>query len=261
MEINEQILKYEPSRHSVYELLAYFQGFSNIKLKTEEKAGFFLVKTEPYLDSLYNYAHFIGQSLSASDLKSLSAFFEPNSFRVKIPVEKDNPEVFLAQGFKFKDLSCSMQAAGLKEREIDLACPEEIRISSLSDEKSWTDFKNIFCEAFEKREEEYEAKFGFLKKLLFNKTEKHLRFFLVYENNIPLSAGAYYAFDKFSIENIGTLKIARGRGLAGLMLRFLLLKAKELGYDEACLVASQEAKSLYQKLGFAVLSESNTYIK
>ena len=41
--------------------------------------------------------------------------------------------------------------------------------------------------------------------------DTHINVFVLYENNIAVATGAYYAFDKFSIENIGTRNESRGK--------------------------------------------------
>jgi predicted GNAT family acetyltransferase len=50
----------------------------------------------------------------------------------------------------------------------------------------------------------------------------------LYENEKPVATGAYYAFDTFSIENIGTLPEARGKGYAQIIVKKLLQEAKKL---------------------------------
>ena len=89
---------------------------------------------------------------------------------------------------------------------------------------------------------------------------KHIKVFVLYENDKPVSTGAYYAFDKFSIENIGTIKSARNRGYAHLIMQILLQEAKKLNYCEACLVASEAGSRVYKKVGFKILAKTNTYI-
>jgi predicted GNAT family acetyltransferase len=50
----------------------------------------------------------------------------------------------------------------------------------------------------------------------------------VYENEVPVATGAYYAFDTLSIENIGTLPAARGKGYAQIIVKKLLQEARKL---------------------------------
>ncbi len=261
MEINKALLDVDPSRYTVYQLLDYVKDKVKIELIQKYEDNLFLFKTEPYLDSLYNYAHILDDKFRVEDLALIKDFFNGDAFRIKTLADKNSADILLNAGFTLRDSGYAMRVSGLKSLSVNYSLPEEAKIEAVTTESSWDDFGIIFSEAFDKTTAEFDQKFGFLKKFVLDKQEKQLNFFLLYENGIPVSSGGYYAFDNFSIENIGTLKTARGHGYAGLMIKFLLQEAKKLGYDEACLVGSEMAVSIYQKAGFEILSKNNTFIK
>jgi GNAT superfamily N-acetyltransferase len=260
MEISRRLAKIDPSRSTVYQLLDYIKDEVKIKLIQQETDNLFLIKTEPYVDSLYNYAHVLGKGFGADELVVINDFFGKDYFRIKTPANNTYADFLSNNGFTLRDTGYTMLAADLKNQNISYHLPVGVRIEAVTTEDAWKDFGIIFSQAFNKQIFEYEQKFGFLKRFALDKQEKNLRFFLLYENDIPVSSGGCYAFDKFSIENIGTLQTARGRGYAGLMVNFLLNEARRLGYNDACLVGSEEAASIYQKAGFEILSKTKTFI-
>lgn len=260
MKINKALLAVDSSRYTVYQLLEYIKDKVKIELIQKDAGNLFFIKTEPYLDSLYNYAHILGDKFSTDDLALVKEFFGGDAFRVKTLADKMSADILLSAGFTLRDSGYAMRALNLKNLAVNYSLPDEVRIEAVTTELSWEHFGTIFSEAFDKTTSEFDKKFGFLKKFVLDEQEKHLNFFLLYENGVPVSSGGYYAFDKFSIENIGTLKTARGRGYAGLMVQFLLQEAQRLGYGEACLVGSEMAVSIYQKVGFEILSKTNTFI-
>jgi predicted GNAT family acetyltransferase len=61
-----------------------------------------------------------------------------------------------------------------------------------------------------------------------NPADTHINAFVLYEDGKPVATGVYYAFDTFSIENIGTLPEARGKGYAQIIVKKLLQEARKL---------------------------------
>jgi GNAT superfamily N-acetyltransferase len=122
------------------------------------------------------------------------------------------------------------------------------------------DYKMIFAEAFRKTLEETEEKFWFCDEILLNAEDTHLNAFVLYENGTPATAGAYYAFDYFSVENIGTRPPFSWKGYAASIVKKLLQEAGKLGYQQACLVASEEGSRVYEKIGFTTLRETVTFV-
>jgi GNAT superfamily N-acetyltransferase len=261
MEINKALLAIDPSRYTVYQLLDYVKDKIKIELIQKDVDNLFFIKTEPYIDSLYNYVHVLDDNFGVDDLVMIKKFFGGDAFRVKTLADKISTDILLSDGFILRDSGYAMCALNLKNLAVNYSLPDEVRIEAVTTELAWEHFGTIFSEAFDKTTDEFDKKFGFLKKFVLDKQEKHLNFFLLYENGIPVSSGGYYAFDKFSIENIGTLETARGHGYASLMIKSLLQEAQKLGYGEACLVGSEMAVSIYQKAGFEILSKTNTFIK
>ena len=63
------------------------------------------------------------------------------------------------------------------------------------------------------------------------------------------------------IDDLGTSSDFQGRGFATHLMKYVLLKAIELGATKCFLEASVEGLSLYKKLGFKPLFKTNIYEK
>jgi len=148
----------------------------------------------------------------------------------------------------------------LAGRDYDYSLPDNIKILTADNQAVLEDVKSVFCESFKSSPENYNRKHGFLHQLMLDRGDKHIKSFVLYENNIPVSTGAYFAFANFSIENIGTKESARGKGYAGLIMKVLLREAERLKYSQACLVSSESGASVYKNLGFEILAKNDTYI-
>lgn len=57
MSINETLSEIDPSRYAVYQMLDYIKDVLKIKIIQEKTANLILIKTEPFIDSLYNYVY------------------------------------------------------------------------------------------------------------------------------------------------------------------------------------------------------------
>lgn len=259
------ISRTDPSRYTVYQMLDYVKDALRIALVQKKTANLFLFKTEPFVDSLYNYVHVLSEKFTPADLAVSYDFFGGAIFRIKIPVAENSQassqDLLLANGFKFKREDYAMIAGDLSNKDHNYSCPANVKILRADDKNILEQVKSIFAEAFDCSLSDYDRKLGFLDRIILADKDKHAKAFVLYENDQPVSTGAYYAFDKFSIENIGTIESARGRGYAGLIMRTLLREAQELGYSEACLAASSAGRPVYQKIGFEILAKTNIYIK
>lgn len=262
MNLDKILSTIDPSRYTVYQMLDCFKDTLNIKVKQAEIDNLFLFKTEPCIDSLYNYAHLFSDQLVVSDLEIIEGFFQSSLYRLKTPENKIINDLLLSQGFKLKNTSYAMEVCNLNKGDYSYSLPENIKILRSDDKKNILDeAKFVFKEAFTYLSSDYDRKFGFLDQFKGDIRDDHVKTFVLYENDQPVSTGTYYAYDKFSLENIGTISSARGRGYAALILKALLQEAKILGYHQACLVSSEAALSVYKKIGFEVLEKNNTYIK
>lgn len=260
MKINPLISKIDPSRYTVYQTLDYVKDAAGRELTQKKTANLFLFKAQPFIDSLYNYAHVLKDKFTLKDLETIKEFFGSDKFRINIPDNKNIADLLLANGFKLKSTGYIMVASKLKNNNYDYSLPSNVKILSVDSRKTWQQVKNIFVEAFGCSLADGEKKLGLFGGKMLDREDRHLKAFLFYENGRPVATGAYYAFDKFSIENIGTLESARGRGYAGLIMKHLLREAQRLGYDAACLNASEAGRFVYEKVGFVSLLKTATYI-
>jgi GNAT superfamily N-acetyltransferase len=240
-------------------MLDYSLG-KKIKIRQKETKDLYLFKTEPFLDVLYNYAYTLNGKITKRGISTIKNFFKDEPFRIKVPETKNNSRLLLASGFKFKDDGYIMKTGLITRKNYSSRLPKNITILPVDNLFSLKQARQIFCEAFAFSLKEYKKKFSFLHEIMIDKNNPRIKVFILYENGQPVSTGAYYAFDKFSIENIGTIKSARGRGYAGLIMKRLLTEAKMLGYKQACLVASEAGSHVYKKVGFKILAKTNTYI-
>lgn len=251
----------DPSRYVVYQMLDYIKSGEGFKLTQKNINGLFLSKTEPSIDSLYNHAHILGQDFSANDWRVICNFFGESPFRIKMSNNQVAESLLLAQGLALKNISIAMVLPDLNSGDFDYILPPEVKLQRVDNFQKLAQIKLIFAEAFNCSVADYDRKFGFLDQIILDDDNKHAGAFIVYVNDQPVSTGAYYAFTKFSLENIGTIKSARGQGYAGLIVKALLQEAKRLHYEEACLVSLEPGVPVYHKLGFLDLSKYSTYIK
>lgn len=251
----------DPSRYTVYQMIDHIKDDLKIKPLLERTDDLYLFKTEPYIDSLYNFAHLLSENLTITDLKSIEDFYQGAGYRLKAIENENINNLLLSNGFKLKNTSYAMVISDLNAKDINYNLPENIEIIRSDVKDIAKDIKAVFVEAFNYLASDYDRKFGFLDQFKSDKKDQHIKSFVLYENGQAASTASYYAYDKFSIENVGTIMAARGKGYAKLMLKILLTEAKNLGYNEACLVSSEAALTVYQKVGFEALKKNNTYIK
>lgn len=261
MPIEKTLAKIDPSRYTVYQMLDYIKDVLKIKPVQEKINNLYLFKTEPFIDSLYNFVHILNENFSENDLKLIKKFFGDSSYRIKTLENENLNNLLLADEFKLKNTSYVMIVPDLNNRDYNYILPDNVKIKRSDSEDISKDIKSVFVDAYDYLPADYDRKFGFLDQFKSDKNNKHIKSFVLCENGEPVSTGSYYAFDQFSIENIGTIKSARGQGYANLMLKILLTEAKKLEYNEACLVSSEAALAVYQKIGFAVGLKNKTYIK
>ena len=261
MENKEQLLKNDPSRFVVYQMIEYFKEKIGADIVTQKTKNLFLIKTQPYIDSLYNYAHVLQKDLDESGIALMETFFQNAPFRVKTFQSPKIHQLFINSGFKLKDSSCNMENLSLLNQDLSFNLPEGVEIKEVSSPQELQSIKDIFAASFNHEVSDYNRKFGFFDSSILDRNNNHVGAFLLYENGQPVSSGTYYAFDYFSIENIGTLSSARKKGYAGMILKTLLQKAKSLEYTKACLVASELGISVYEKAGFSILDKNYTFIK
>ena len=260
MEIDRHLEQHDPSRYTVYQMLDYAKDIQKIKLIQKFSKDVYLFRTKPFVNSLYNYAQVMKKNLLEKDLVEIKDFFGKDTFRIKIPENEKLKEFLLSQGLKFKDIGSVMVNDNINKKEYNSPLAENLKIFPVNNEKTLKDYKSIFSEAFDCSLEDTNKKFGFLDEIILDPKNNHVNVFVLHENNIPASTGAYYAFDNFSIENIGTRKTFRGKGYAYKIMNHLLREAKKLKYNQACLVASESGSKVYKKVGFKILTKTNTFI-
>jgi predicted GNAT family acetyltransferase len=257
MTIKYTLVNFDPSRYVVHQMLDYSKKLHHSKIIRKTSKGICLFRTEPFIDELYNYAYIIKPHLSKKDLIIIKKFFRNQTYNIKI--SEKNKKCLLSYGMKFKYIGYNMIADNINKL-LPETRPKSIRILEVNNKKSLNDYKIIFSEAFECTLSETNNKFGFLDKIIINKNNRHIKTFVLYEDKIPVCTGSYYAFQKFSIENIGTRKKFRGKGYAYLIMCKLLKEAKKLKYTQACLTASESGSKVYAKVGFQTINTTDTFI-
>jgi GNAT superfamily N-acetyltransferase len=88
---------------------------------------------------------------------------------------------------------------------------------------------------------------------------------VIYLNEKPVACGCFKKYDKntMEIKRMFVAPEARGLGLAQKVLQELEVWAKELGYSVSILETlykQQEAISLYQKVGYAIVNNYEPYV-
>lgn len=91
-------------------------------------------------------------------------------------------------------------------------------------------------------------------------SDSKLEFFVGYENAIPVSLASVY-FDEglASIFDVIVLPTMRGKGLGKWMTQRAMHEAKTKGIGKCILTATNDAKYLYQKLGFVDVKTMKVY--
>ncbi len=249
-------LNIDPSRRTTYQMLEY----AGKKVIAQKTGDLLLLKTESFIDIRYNQAHSLNKNFSISDLETIKTFFGDEPFRLKLSGSESDDHILLANGFELKNRGFAMEIDSLDSFQDEFILPDNVKIKAVESEGDLNIFKTIFAAAFDYQVADCERKFGFLEEFILNPEDKKIKFFLLYKNGQAVSSGGYFAFDNFSVENIGTIVSARGKGYAGLMVKFLLQEATKLGYSSACLTASLKGAAVYEKVGFKILSNTKTYI-
>ena len=87
-----------------------------------------------------------------------------------------------------------------------------------------------------------------------------LNFFVGYENGKPVSLVSVYFDDELaSIFDVIVLPQMRGKGVGKLMTVKAMAEAKRKGFATCVLTATNDAKYLYEKLGFATVKTMKVY--
>jgi N-acetylglutamate synthase-like GNAT family acetyltransferase len=257
MQKTNPLKKINPSKYVVYQMLEATKIFHKANIITKSFKGVFLIKTKPFIDELYNYAFVIKDNLIKEDIKLIKKFFGKEKYNIKILQNKKVHKFLIQQGYKFKYPGNTMVNKKIKKYSIKL--PRNIEIKQAITQKIINDSKKIFAKSFNHTLKETNKKFGFFDKIAKDKSNNHINIFVLYENNKPVSTGAYYVFDKFSVENIGTIPEYRKKGYAHLILQKLLNEAKKLNCKEACLVASVQGAKVYKDFGFRIINKTQTF--
>lgn len=80
---------------------------------------------------------------------------------------------------------------------------------------------------------------------------QHIAQYALFQNNEPISEGALFFYkDWVGIVKVGTKEKYRKQGFATILMQYFLYIAQERGAQWALLESTEQAFSLYQKLGF-----------
>jgi len=98
----------------------------------------------------------------------------------------------------------------------------------------------------------------------YNKLDKIKHVIIILENDEPVACGGMkeYASGTMEIKRMFTLPAARGKGLAGMVLKELEQWAKDLSYSRCILETGKrmsEAVKLYPKNGYRVIENYGQY--
>ncbi len=250
----------DPSRYTVYQMIEYMQERMGIQITQLHTEHLFLFKTEPFVNALYNYAHILTESISSDDLDSIRDFFGSDLYRIKCGDESDSlRKMLIAAWYMFKDTGYIMVAENIQDNNYSFVMPDYLHLEQIKDQDGIDAYLSIAAQAFGNTLESTREKLGFLDSVVIDPNNHHINAYILYENDVPVSTGSYYAFDMFSIENIATLPTYRGKGYAGIIMNRLMQDAQRLGYEQACLVASELGSHVYQKVWFETRMKTVTF--
>ncbi len=251
----------DPSRYTVYETLKYLSQKNNFNLVEELADNYYSMKTNPSIHALFNMTHILNDNFDENDLKNILDFYKTSNFRVKISANSTIEKILLANNFKQKSGVCAdMKYFGKKFIDSDLEIQSHLHLKRVADEKSLKDYKFILSKGFNHDLSIIEKRFGFLDKTILDSTNSHINAFVLYNGDIAVSTGSYFAFDYFSSENIATLEEHRGNRYASIIVKKLLIEAQKQNYKTICLSASENGINTYQRLGYETLQKTKTFI-
>ena len=88
----------------------------------------------------------------------------------------------------------------------------------------------------------------------------HLTFFIGYEGRNPISLSSLFCDQEVaSLFDVIVLPKMRGKGLGQAMTLKSMISAQEKGFNQCILTATNDAKYLYQKMGFKVVKTMKVY--
>jgi predicted acetyltransferase len=89
----------------------------------------------------------------------------------------------------------------------------------------------------------------------------HVRHYLGWLGNTPVATASVVLSGKVAgVWNVGTVREYRRRGVASAIMRYILSEARTLGYESSMLLASEDGKPLYEKLGYETLSNVRVFV-
>lgn len=158
-----------------------------------------------------------------------------------------------------KDLAQLLKAAGLKEKEEDIGMfmpltetvpiQNSLDIHRIEERQKLKDFAAIFI-ALCRYEAIYEEYYQLIPPILYQR-QTPIRFYVGYEGNIPVTTGLLVLHANVAgVYYIMTHPSYRRKGYGSAMMHHLLKCAKQEGFHLATLQASEEGKSLYERMGF-----------
>ncbi|MHA1541069.1 MAG: GNAT family N-acetyltransferase [Alphaproteobacteria bacterium] len=253
--------KIDPSRYTVYETLRYLGKENNFDLVEKLTDNYYSMKTKPSIHALFNMTHILSNNFDENDLKNILKFYEGSDFRVKVSADSPVEDLLLYNNFKQKGGICAdMKYVGKKLSKSDLVINSNLNLKKVSDEKSLKDYKFILSKGFNHDLSIIEKRFGFFDKTILESTNSRINAFVLYNGDIAVSTGSYFAFDYFSSENIATLEEHRGNRYASIIMTKLLLEAQEQNYKTICLSAEEGGINTYKRLGYEVVQKTKTFI-
>lgn len=167
-------------------------------------------------------------------------------------------------------LEGELQKLGLVTEEMEWAmacdltqCQEEVArsgIEKVSTEDGIRDLIQVMKEIFPKNEHDAIESFYHQSEPFLLSPDSQLIYFVGYDNGKPVSLVSVY-FDEgiASIFDVIVLPEMRGRGLGKMMTQRAMLEAKTKGFETCILTATNDAKYLYQKLGFVDVKTMKVY--
>jgi len=150
MTINPLIKKYDLSRYTVYQMLEYVSATQDRKVAQEEKDGMYLIKTIPFLNELYNYAHILAGKLSPDDEQEMREFFADDKFRVKFPDNESLSQACSQFGYTFRDSSYGMISDINEDTDYTFELAPNLRIAKITSTSAFNECKAISTEAFDR---------------------------------------------------------------------------------------------------------------
>ena len=153
-----QLLRYDPSRHTVYQMLEYALQEKEVKVIRKELPNMFLIKTEPFQYHSFHCVHFFEPVMTEQDMVQIKDFFQGDAHRIHLPRNTASSHFLSEHGYtvKYEDDSMLRQDAS---QDLSFTLPDYLTLQPVNNTLRKQQHEEIFSITFDKSPQETQQKF------------------------------------------------------------------------------------------------------